>query len=676
MRDNEDSSGKGVAVRPSIEASDSELGQDDPTSSVPTCARPSESLVDQAAASAEPAVTDRRRSPRQSALRTIGTIAVLGVCVVIGVAIGRIGGSDDHHPPTEVHAASGHGSVWTCSMHPQIRMSEPGQCPSCGMDLIPADAAPDGLEHSSSPPTVTLSAQAQALAGVMTTAVVRTEPRTEVRLLGRVDYDETRLRMVTPWTDGRIDTLKVRVTGARVRKGQVVAQLYSPEVYAATRDLVVAAGQADKLSAGMHGSGALAAAAVSSAREKLRLLGVSNAQIKSIEKSRTAPKQVPIRSTFAGTVLKRNVEEGDYVKAGTALYHIADLSRVWVQIDAYESDLPHLSVDQSVLVQIDSLPNETFMGKVAFIDPIIDRKRRTARVRVEVPNDDGRLRPGMFAQAVIEADLGDKASYLVIPATAPLFTGRRSVVYVPVPGKPGTYELREVRLGARAGPVFPVLAGLSEGERVVSSGAFALDADLQLDGGRSMMTLADDRVADGKRHVTVTPQMLAEVEPVVTAYLRAQVQLSDDDLAGARKSLEALADATNSVDLAAPRATRDAWQVLASTLAGHARHAAVAKAEGDTRAAFEQVSMAVIELLRAFGNPVDSTLRVALCPMAFDSRGARWVQAKEKLRNPYYGSAMLRCGDFKLTVLPGEHLAAPVIGTTSAPGAARAGHNH
>ena len=595
-----------------------------------------------------------------SVLRRLGRTAiqgaVLAVAVILGIAIGRAGGDDSGS--TDAVAEQDDATIWTCSMHPQIRMDEPGQCPICGMDLVAADAN-GGHAHGAGSPRVTLSEEARALAGVRTSAVVRTEPRAELRLLGRVDYDETRLRMVTPWTDGRIDKLKVRVTGARVRKGQVVAELYSPEVYAAMRDLVVAAKQADKLSTGMHGSADLAAAAVSSAREKLRLLGVAEGQITSIERTRNAPKHVPIRSTFSGTVLKRNVEEGDYVEAGTDLFHIADLSRVWVQIDAYESDLPHLSIGQVVLVEIESLPGETFSGKVAFIDPVIDEQTRTARVRVEVSNKERQLRPGMFAQAVIEADIGDRSSHLVIPASAALFTGRRSIVYVAVPSEPGAFELREVRLGARAGPVFPVLSGLSEGEQVVSHGAFVLDADLQLDGGRSMMTLEDDRAERDDPGPPVTPEILAQLQPVVAAYLEAQRQLAADDFDGARQSLEALATHTNDVELSAPRSSRETWQEMASKLAGHGRHASTAKQEADVRTAFEHLSVQVIGLLRTFGNPTGAAVNVAYCPMAFDNRGAQWVQAEQTVANPYYGAAMLRCGDFEATVLPGERLPSP-----------------
>lgn len=424
----------------------------------------------------------------------------------------------------------------------------------------------------------------------------------------------------------------------------------------------------------MLGADRLATAAVESSREKLRLLGVSESEIESIEREEKTPKKIAIRSRFSGTVLERNVEQGDYVEATTALYQLADLSTVWVQIDAYESDLAYLAVGKTVLIEIESMPGESFVGEVAFIDPVVDPDTRTARVRVEVDNAQRRLRPGMFAQAVVEADVESGPRPPVVPASAVLFTGRRSVVYVAVPGRHGRYALREVRLGARAGPVYPVLAGLSEGEEVVTRGAFVLDADLQLQGGRSMMTLSDDRdvVKDAP---LVTPPMLAELEPVVAAYLAAQEQLAVDDFASARESFEQLATAVVGVQLPAVSSTRQVWRELASSLSGQARRGATARDESEVRIAFEHLSTRIVELLRMFGNPHDEPVNVAHCPMAFDSRGAAWVQAEDRIANPYYGPTMLRCGDVRATVLPGERL--PAEGSSPAPEpSGGAGHQH
>lgn len=604
------------------------------------------------------------------ALKNLGTIVLVFVTLLAGIAIGRCGPGEAAVDPEHAHDVAEDGAQhWTCSMHPQIRMEHEGQCPICGMDLIPAQS-PD-LDKTPSPQTVTLGPRAAALAQIRTSPVERTQAQTEVRLLGRVDYDETRLRMVTPWTDGRIDKLRVRVTGTTVRKGQVVADLYSPELYAAMRDLIVAGKQSKKLSAGMHGSGALAVAALESAREKLRLLGVSEKELKAIESSGKAPKKVSIRSPFSGTVLERNVEEGDYVKSGTALYHIADLSKVWVQIDAYESDLPLLARGNKVLIEIDALPGETLSGEVAFIDPVVDKRTRTTRVRVEVPNPTGALRPGMFAEAVVNAGARDQGSQLVLPRSAVLFTGRRSVVYVAVPEQPGAYALREVRLGTRAGPVYTVLSGISEGEQVVTHGAFTLDADLQLRGGASMMTRPDDTTS-GPRDLVVDAPTLAALRPVLEAYLDAQERLADDNFDQARTALRTLAQAANAAKLPAPRATRDAWQDVASALSGHGQDAASAEDQAQVRRAFEEVSAAIATLLSRFGNPSDVAIRVAYCPMAFDNAGAQWIQRSETLANPYYGPAMQRCGDIRATVGPGERLPAASSPTV----AVAVGHHH
>ncbi|MCB9569958.1 MAG: efflux RND transporter periplasmic adaptor subunit [Myxococcales bacterium] len=618
---------------------------------------------------------------RSALWRRAGLGLLVILAFIVGLRVGS-GGPPATSPeagaggPAAAAASAAKEVIWTCSMHPQIRMREPGLCPICGMDLIPASEG-DGASSEALGPT-TLTPSARALAKVRTSPVLRREPRAELRLLGRVDYDESSLRAVTAWTGGRIDRLRVRVTGAAIRKGQVIATLYSPEVYTATRDLVQATIAAEKLGGGLHSSAKLAGAALESARERLRLLGVSDDQIAKIERERAAPRTVEIRSPFAGTVLERVVEEGDYVQPGSALFNVADLSKVWIQIDAYEPDLPYLRVGQEVVVEAASLPDEALVGKVAFIDPVVDHRTRTAKVRIEVENRGGQLRPGVFAEALIRIDADERGEgpSLVIPASAPLFTGRRSVVYVEVPGmERPTYELREVRLGAQAGPFYPVLAGLSEGEVVVTRGAFVLDADLQLAGGQSMMTLPDDRASAPTPTLQVPSELREALRPVVATYLDAQTHLAGAAIDEAREDLVRLAEIVVDLRPPGPKAARDAWQAHASALGGHARHAAQGKDAADLRRAFEHLSAAIEELLETFGNPLSEPLRIAYCPMAFDSRGAAWVQRDDALANPYYGAAMLRCGEFRATVLAGELLARSA-GAGAAPAAGGDDHGH
>jgi len=610
---------------------------------------------------------------------SMGAAVLLAFALGIGVGMRDCGKSDPVESAAPDHGEHEKRTVWTCSMHPQIRMDEPGQCPICGMDLIHATPAgyDDESEHASTRgELVTLSPRARALAAIETTPITRSRSRAEIRLLGRLDYDETRIRTVTPWTAGRIDELRVQVTGARIKRNQVVAKLYSPEIYSAMRDLVSAAEQSERLGNGLHGSADLAAKALGASKERLRLLGVPERQLEQVIRTRKPPTHIEIRSPFSGTVLERLVDEGQYVSAGTPLFRIADLSRVWVQIDAYETDLPHLRVGQEVVVKVEGLTGEPFNGRTAFIDPVLDERARTARVRVEVDNPKGRLRPGMFAEAIIEGESVGGTAPLVIPESAPLFTGRRSVVFVEVPqAENPTYELRVVRLGPRTGPVYPVLAGLNEGEKVVTRGAFVLDADVQLRGGRSMMTMADDLSSAPPEGPLISTAFRASLGPIVEAYLQAQARLARDDFDAAKEELSVLAERANDASPEGSRKALDAWQRLASQLVGHARHGASSADAADLRNAFEHLSMELSELLRLFGNPLDTPLQLAFCPMAFDSKGAEWIQEDGPLQNPYYGEAMLRCGEFRATVLPSERLGAS-LESDSPPPAAAGRHQH
>lgn len=601
------------------------------------------------------------------------SLALLGTCGAPGVHRG----GHAHH---EGHAFE---TTWTCSMHPQVRQAEPGQCPICGMDLVPvASGTGEGEAFAGDARRVTLSERARALARLRTTRVRRqADAAAELRLLGRFEPNETTLKTVTAWTSGRIDRLHVNVTGERVRAGQVIAMLYSPEVFAAHQDLLVAKKQVERMQASPDASRQAAAAALEAARERLRLLGVPEEGLTRMEAQPEPARSVAIHTPFSGTVIERLATEGSYVSTGTPLYRIANLDSLWMQLDAYENDLPRLSVGQAANIRVESLPGEAFTGKVTFIDPTLDARRRTAQVRVQVDNRDGRLRPGMFAEATVTTrDEADPQSPLVIPAGAPLFTGRRAIVYVELRQAGGrvAYEARTVRLGPRLGEVYPVVAGLAEGERVVTRGAFALDADLQIRGGASMMTSADDSETgawDGI--IELSTAQRERLAPVVSAYLELQTALAEDELARAKRAAEALTAAVLRVRLERPEGARAAWSQLADALQRHGGEVAAGKDLQSARAGFEPLSAAMIRLLTRFGNPQEHALHLALCPMAFDGKGASWVQQGSAIHNAYYGAAMLSCGELQQEAPPGGYLAEPAA---DAPAASRpapaAGHRH
>lgn len=601
--------------------------------------------------------------------------AVVLVAFALGLAV-RSSGTDTESAPREP-AAPDHGEkkgvIWTCAMHPQIQMSEPGKCPICGMDLIPVEPHGEGRK---SPMRVTLSERAKALARIRTAPVRATDASVDLRLQGRLEQAETLVRTITPWTGGRIDRLYVSNVGARIGPGSIVALLYSPEIYTAHQDLILARRQLDDLKGGLPVARKAARTALESARKRLELLGLSSSEVAEMEREKSPRKHVKIRTRYGGTVLEQLVNEGAYVTAGTPLYKTADLSTLWVQLDAYESDLSRIEKGEKVTLSVSSYPGETFEGVVDFIDPVVDPKNRTAQVRVEVTNKDGKLSPGMFVEAVIRAPVeGRDTGRLVIPRTAPLFTGKRSVVYVEVPGtdRP-TYAVREVQLGPRAADVYPVVSGLTEGERVVVHGAFAIDADLQIRGGHSMMTMEDDVARQARDPIAVPPEFMEGLRPVVSEYLALQEALRSDDLDKSKQAAARLAEAAQDFDPRSPDAARKVWNRLSDEIFAASMQAAKSDSLEPVRRSFEQVTGAVITLLERFGNPLEDAARLAFCPMVFGHQGGYWVQRGSEIENPYFGSEMYRCGEIKDTVSPGRHLSVHP-GGNAAPAAAT-GHQH
>ena len=332
--------------------------------------------------------------------------------------------------------------MWTCSMHPQIQLPKPGQCPLCGMDLIPVSSGE--TDNDAGPRELSMSEKAMKLAALEVIPIERKEVTAKIRMVGKVDYDETRVGYITAWVPGRIDDLFVDYTGVEVNKGDPMASLYSPELLTAQEELLQAIATADELqNSNIPIMRETASKTVTAAKEKLRLWGLTGKQIEEIETRGKTTDHVIIYSPISGVVIHKNGLEGMYVETGTKIYTIADLSLVWVKLDAYESDLIWVRKGQKVEFETEAHPGETFKGKVVFVDPFLDPKTRTAKVRVNVPNTEGKLRPETFVRAEVHAAIKRESDIikgvtsnqppLVIPATAPLFTGKRAIVYVQVP---------------------------------------------------------------------------------------------------------------------------------------------------------------------------------------------------------------------------------------------------
>jgi len=417
-----------------------------------------------------------------------------GLILLAGLFLGWLlfsGGNRKQSPQQtaaveEAHDHEAESTIWTCSMHPQIRMDEPGDCPLCGMDLIPLQTTGTG-DASIDPDAIQLSAEAAALANVQTTVVSRQNPVKEVQLYGSIQVDERLSQSQTSHVSGRIEKLFVTFTGESVRRGQPIASIYSPELLSAQQELIEAVKMQE-----------LQPALLQAVREKLRLWKLTDAQIARIEQSGEVSPLIDVVATTSGIVISKNVNQGDYVNTGTVLFDVANLSQVWAVFDAYESDLPFLKVGDRLEYTLQSLPGKTFSGRISFINPILDPSTRTAKVRVETTNPRMELKPEMYANALIDAPLKLYNNEVVIPKSAILWTGKRSIVYVKQPDTEiPAFMLREVELGPSLGDAYVVLSGINDGDEIVTNGAFTIDASAQLAGKRSMMNDEAGRAVAG-----------------------------------------------------------------------------------------------------------------------------------------------------------------------------------
>ncbi len=393
------------------------------------------------------------------------------------------------HSPKKVEEVHNHAAeikkseIWTCAMHPQIRMDKPGKCPICAMDLILLNQSGGaGID----PSAIHFTKEAAQLANVMTSAVSAQSTVKEVRLYGKVQADERLIQSQVSYFPGRIEKLLVNFTGETVRKGQTLAIIYSPELVTAQQELLetVKSKQAQP-------------EIYEAAKEKLRQWKLTDSQIADIENSGKVQANMEVKSNAGGIVTARRVNNGDYVSQGTVLYEISDLSSVWIQFDAYESDLQFLKKGSKVDFTIQALSGENYSGIIAFIDPSIDPVTRIAKVRVEINNSAGKLKPEMFANGIVKSNLDEYRNKLIIPRSAVLWTGKRSIVYVKLPGEEPIFKIREIGLGPMLGNSYVVTDGLTEGEEIVTEGAFSVDAASQLEGKPSMMNQEERKESMG-----------------------------------------------------------------------------------------------------------------------------------------------------------------------------------
>jgi Cu(I)/Ag(I) efflux system membrane fusion protein len=545
-------------------------------------------------------------------------------------------------------------------MHPQIKMDEPGQCPICGMDLIPLE---NKTQEEAAPDEIQMSESAMKLADIETTVVTKGIPERTVYLLGTIKPDERRIAEMTARFGGRIEKLFVNFTGQEVRKGQKLAMIYSPELIAAQKELLEAVKFKDS-SPGFY----------KAARTKLKLWDLTEEQIDKLENAGETRHYFELLSPISGTVTKRYVTLGDYVKEGSPLFEVIDLRKVWAMFDAYESDLPWIKVGDKITFSIQSLPGKNYTGKVIYIDPFIDALTRVAGVRVELNNPKLELKPEMYVSGILHSEM-KKQNDILIPKSSVLWTGKRAVVYVKVPDRTEpSFVYREVTLGPDAGNFYVVLNGLTEGEEIATNGVFKIDAAAQLAGKPSMMNPEGGKVntmpgmdmgggdvqetentgSKRKSKVNVTAEVPVAFKKqlgfVVNEYLKMKDAFVKSDEKKAVETAMLMLEALNKVDMTLLKGDlHNKWMQLQKPIKDNLNGIIQMDGLEMKRRHFSIVSEKISGAIKIFGVMTKEVaeLYYEFCPMAFDNKGAFWVSETREIFNPYFGDSMLKCGEVK-----------------------------
>lgn len=556
------------------------------------------------------------------------TIIIVASSLVLGILLGWIvfGGSSSKKSDAHNHISKENktNQTWTCSMHPQIKKSEPGDCPICGMELIPLET---NTSENLDPMAIRMSPTAMQLAQVATTKVGFGKTQKLVRLNGKVQADERLILNQPSHIPGRIEKLNVNFTGELVKKGEVLAYVYSPDLVTAQEELL----EAQKIKSTQP-------ALFKAAKDKLKNWKLTEPQIEHILTSKQIIEEFPILANVSGYVTQKMVNLGDYIKTGETLYQIADLSQVWVMFDIYESDLTWVKQGDSVSYTIPSIPGKEFKGKITFIDPVINSKTRVAKARVVKDNKDLLLMPEMFVSGSLEAKIENESSSITVPKSAVMWTGKRSVVYVMEQDALGVrFKMREVRLGPTLGKSYAIEDGLKSGEEIAVNGTFSIDAAAQLAGKPSMMNPEGGVAMTGHNHgnmeMAKTNQSLSSednktLNQLINNYIELKNSLVKDDFTASKKAYKNLMSKFSGYTDTAFKSSKDFKNI------------------NDLRDSFIKISDEIIALINN-SNPTKNKLYVQECPMANQSQGASWLSFSKEIRNPYFGASMLKCGEVR-----------------------------
>lgn len=534
-----------------------------------------------------------------------------------------------------------YAQMWTCSMHPQIMQPEPGNCPICGMDLILAESSADGLAMNE----IKMTKNAMALANIGTARIGegKGEGSMEgIALSGRIKVNEEEETVQSSYFDGRLERLNVSYEGEQVKKGQLMATIYAPDLVAAQQELISSLSLRESQPA-----------LYKAVRNKLKLWKLTEDQINTIEKTRKVKEYFPIYATVSGTVSEKLVSEGDYVKQGEPLFKLMDLNSVWVEFDVYENQLSSLETGDKIKLTTNAYPNKSFAATIIFIDPILNERTRTVAVRATLNNRDGVFKPGMFVKGQIESlkETGDDFSNaLMVPVSAVMWTGERSIVYLKTNPNEPVFKMQEVSLGNRIGEMYEIVDGLAAGDEIVTNGTFTVDAAAQLQGKSSMMSRGlgmDEQSRElSSARLQFPNTFKSSFKSLIPLYFDVKDALVNSNSESASKYAKELFTKLQTLEIAN---LSEAAKLHIMEIIRALENISITDNIQSQRDNFIVLNENMVPISLNVGG-MENVIFVQKCPMANNDKGAFWLSKDREIRNPYYGNQMMTCGSIVDTI--------------------------
>ena len=566
-------------------------------------------------------------------MKILSKTIVFPLILGLGIFIGWISNTGTPPVSSEVHEHCT-SAVYSCSMHPQVRQNQPGTCPLCGMNLVQSTS----LQTTTDPNAIQLSEDAQKLADIQTLKVTKSSPSVTLHLNGRVLADKRKTAVQTTHISGQIEQLLIGSKGQYIKAGEIIAYVYSPDLIEAQNELFEAFAMKEAQPELFEAT-----------RKKLENWKLTPAQIDTILRLGDPIESFPLVSEWTGMILNKYVSKGSHIERGTQLYEVANLKSVWVTFDLYETDLKTVHVGDKINMEFSSYPGKIFIGQVNFINPIVDPATQVAQIRVIYTNTFKPVYPGTSVKGLLNSQPKDNQKIIILPKTAVLWTGKRSIVYVkdPISNEP-TFHLREVTLGALNTSGYAIEKGLEVGEEVVVNGVFTLDAAAQLAGKNSMMNsplVKTPNKSMGKKKtgkINPSPSVALTLKEMTTAYLNIKNALALKNhniiISEAALFIGQIGDQKNfSADIDQPTLIQlnKVMQEINTT-----------KKIDEVYGPFAEISDLFFDLLDHF-KIKNLTLFRQYCPMAFDNKGAYWLSNTQDIYNPYFGEEMRFCGEVK-----------------------------